>query len=173
MWNDTDTPLAYLITFRTYGTWLHGDERGSVNRFRNIYGTKSLPHVLDWQTRNSKKLKIEPVQLNDRQRTCVRMAITACCNLRGWNLMAVNIRTNHVHAVVNIGEKRSSIALNALKANATRELRRTDLWTKETSPWSERGSMRCLWNEKSVSRAIDYVTFGQGGDLPTSFDWLD
>jgi len=26
-------PLAYLITFRSYGTWLHGDERGSVDRF--------------------------------------------------------------------------------------------------------------------------------------------
>ena len=26
-WNDTDIPLGYLITFRTYGTWLPGDER--------------------------------------------------------------------------------------------------------------------------------------------------
>ena len=24
-------PLAYLITFNTYGTWLHGDRRGSVD----------------------------------------------------------------------------------------------------------------------------------------------
>src|SRR6185369_556860 len=30
MWNDTDIPLAYLITFRSYGTWLHGDDRGSI-----------------------------------------------------------------------------------------------------------------------------------------------
>src|SRR2546428_5625205 len=34
MWNDTDIPLAFLITFRCYGTWLHGDDRGSVNQFR-------------------------------------------------------------------------------------------------------------------------------------------
>ena len=32
MWNDTDIPLAYLISFRCYGTWLHGDERGSIDR---------------------------------------------------------------------------------------------------------------------------------------------
>jgi hypothetical protein len=32
-------PLAYLITFRAYGTWLHGDKRGSVNRFHNRFGT--------------------------------------------------------------------------------------------------------------------------------------
>jgi len=37
MWNDTDTPLAYLITFRCHGTWLPGDERGSVDRFHNRY----------------------------------------------------------------------------------------------------------------------------------------
>src|ERR1044072_9524581 len=30
MWNDTDIPLGHLITFRTYGSWVHGDERGSV-----------------------------------------------------------------------------------------------------------------------------------------------
>jgi hypothetical protein len=35
-------PLAYLITFRTYGTWLHGDERGSVDRQHNVYGTPRL-----------------------------------------------------------------------------------------------------------------------------------
>ena len=32
---DFDTiefPLAYLITIRSYGTWLHGDERGSMDR---------------------------------------------------------------------------------------------------------------------------------------------
>jgi hypothetical protein len=137
MWNDTDTPLAYLITFRTYGSWLHGDERGSVNRYRNIYSTKYLPQEKEWQIVNSKKLKIGPVKLSDEQRTCVRMAITACCKFRGWNLMAINVRTNHGHVVTDIGETNPSIALNALKANSTRELRNAGLWTEEFSPWSE------------------------------------
>ena len=37
-------PLAFLITFRCYGTWLHGDERGSIDR-RNFhrYGTPAMP----------------------------------------------------------------------------------------------------------------------------------
>ena len=173
MWNDTDKPLAYLITFRTYGTWLHGDERGSVNRYRNIYGTRYLPHEKEWQIRNLKKLKIEPVKLDDAQRTCVRVAITECCKVRGWILMAVSVRTNHSHAVLNSMEKGASLALNALKANATRELRRAGLWTEVVSPWPHRGSKRYLWNERSVTRAIEYVTFGQGDDLPTNFDWLD
>jgi hypothetical protein len=41
--SDDHTPLAYLITFRSYGTWLHGDPRGSVDRFHNVYGTPRLP----------------------------------------------------------------------------------------------------------------------------------
>jgi len=35
-------PLAYLITFTTYGTWLHGDPRGSVDREHNVWGTPFL-----------------------------------------------------------------------------------------------------------------------------------
>jgi hypothetical protein len=35
-------PLGYLITFRSYGTWLHG-RGGSVDRFHNTYGTPKLP----------------------------------------------------------------------------------------------------------------------------------
>ncbi|MEP7214250.1 MAG: hypothetical protein ABI791_14320 [Acidobacteriota bacterium] len=41
--NDTDTPLAYLITIRMYGTWLHGDERGSVDRSMNKFGSLRMP----------------------------------------------------------------------------------------------------------------------------------
>ena len=30
--DENEFPLAYLITFRCYGTWVHGDERGSMDR---------------------------------------------------------------------------------------------------------------------------------------------
>ena len=38
-------PLGYLITFRAYGTWLHGDRRRSVDRFHNQYGTPDIPQT--------------------------------------------------------------------------------------------------------------------------------
>ena len=42
-WDDNQFPLAYLITFRTFGTWLHGDDRGSMDRHgKNIYGTERI-----------------------------------------------------------------------------------------------------------------------------------
>jgi len=40
MWNDTDIPLAVFFTFRCYGTWLHGDERGDRNN--NTYGSPRI-----------------------------------------------------------------------------------------------------------------------------------
>ena len=42
-WDDNAFPLAYLITIRTFGTWLHGDLRGSVDRHgKNIYGAPRI-----------------------------------------------------------------------------------------------------------------------------------
>ena len=38
-----DSGLAYFITFTCYGCWLHGDERGSVDREHNAPGTPFVP----------------------------------------------------------------------------------------------------------------------------------
>jgi hypothetical protein len=119
MWNDTDIPLAYLITFRSYGTWLHGDERGSVNRCRNQYKSARLPHEKKWLKTNSQRLKSDPVILDASQRQCVDAATRETCDIRGWHLYAINVRTNHAHTVVSIGDKKPEVALNAFKANAT------------------------------------------------------
>jgi hypothetical protein len=64
---------------------------------------------------------------------------------------------------------KSGTVLNAVKANATREMRKNKCWDGEHSPWVRKGSQRNLWNERSVEAAIKYVVDGQGGDLP-NFD---
>jgi REP element-mobilizing transposase RayT len=166
MWNDTDIPLAYLVTFRCYGTWLHGDERGSVNRFHNQYKSPYLPAEKKWIQTNRRRLRNEIVALNAEQRICVEKAIREACEIRCWDLQAINVRTNHVHTVVSIGANKPEIALNAFKANATRKMRESQCWQSEKSPWADKGSKRYLWNERSIELAIDYVISSQGGDLP-------
>ena len=43
IYEENDFPLAYLLTLRTYATWLHGDDRQSVDRNgNNIYGRPDL-----------------------------------------------------------------------------------------------------------------------------------
>ena len=167
MWNDTDIPLAFLITFRCYGTWLHGDGRGSIDRHNNIYlepKYKAQPH---WNTVSANRLKSEPVTLDAGRRSSVERAIRETCEKREWRLVAVNVRTNHVHVVVAIGGKSPSAALNAFKANATRQMRSDGLWHFEHSPWADKGSERYLWTEKHVADAAWYVMNEQGAELPT------
>ena len=45
-----DTPIAYLLTVRTYATWLHGDKRASVDRERNIFDTPKISSNAAFQT---------------------------------------------------------------------------------------------------------------------------
>ena len=167
MWNDTDNPLAYFISFRTYGTWLHDDARGSIDRFHNHYGEPYLPESDAWERHNRKQRKGDPFILRARERQAVQKAIRETCSIRKWHLQAVNVRTNHIHIVVTADRKPEQV-LNA-KANATRQLREAQLWQHEFSPWADKGSKRLLWNERSVANAINYVLNGQGGDLP-NFD---
>lgn len=148
MWNDRETPIAYLITFRCYGTWLHGDERGSVNRFNNQYQSPYLEADKNWESYNKKKLKSEPVILNAKQRKIVERTIREVCEFKDWVLHAVNVRTNHVHVIVSVGNDASTSALNSFKAYATKNLRQADCWKFSHSPWSDKGSRRYLWNEK-------------------------
>lgn len=139
MWNDTDIPLAYLITFRTYGTWLHGDERGSTNRFRNKYGSDFLPPEKNWLETKEERLAAKSVLLNASQRNYVESAIRETCIKRHWSLYALNPRTNHVHTVVAIGTKPPGMALNAFKANATRSMREAGLCSVNRSPCTRSG----------------------------------
>lgn len=166
MWNDTDIPLAYLITFRCYGTWLHGDERTSVDRFHHQYGAPRVPPNQRWQQYNESQLKHEPVILDAQQRRSVENAIREVCQFRRWSLHAVNVRTNHIHTVVAIGSAKPERALNDFRSYATRRMRKDGCWHSGDSPWVDKGSNRYLWNEKSVALAVDYVLNGQGDDLP-------
>ncbi|HUR98352.1 MAG TPA: transposase [Pyrinomonadaceae bacterium] len=166
MWNDTDTPIAYFISFRTYGTWLHGDERGSIDKFNNVYRTPYVGPNKKWLEHNQKLLKSPPFKLNAKARNVIDSAVREVCTHRGWCIHALNVRTNHVHTVVTAHSHPSQAVLNAFKAYGTRHLRENDCWNYDHSPWADKGSRRRIWNERGLQAAIDYVENGQGGPLP-------
>src|SRR2546429_204986 len=100
--DDNEFPLAYLITFRCYGTWLHGDERGSYRRSHGITcGVSRIPQRPKLERAEVAQLKHPPVTLNAKQRTIVDKAIREVCLHRKYRLRAVNVRSNHVHTVVS------------------------------------------------------------------------
>src|SRR3989304_322730 len=100
----TEHPLAYFLTFRCYGTWLHGDSRGSTDRDHNILGTQLLPPDPPRMQLPDALLRHPPVKLDAARIAVVADAIQRECERRGWLLRALNVRTNHVHAVVSASE---------------------------------------------------------------------
>jgi len=126
-------PLGFLITFRCYGTWLHGEKRGSVDRRNyNRYGTPDMPANEKILKEEELELRHRPVRLTKRQRVIVRAAIEQVCEQRRYCLYALNVRTNHVHAVVNASLKPERI-MNGFKSYATRRLREAELLAPDVS----------------------------------------
>ena len=154
-------PLGYLITFRCYGTWLHGDERGSMDRRNyNRYGTPDMPGNRKILAEEQAELKNSAILLNRAQRDVVESAIRQVCEYRGYLLHAVNVRTNHVHSVVTVQCKPEHV-MDSFKAYATRKLREASLLGPDVKPWARHGSTPYLWTDEELERAVDYVNNGR------------
>jgi REP element-mobilizing transposase RayT len=162
--NEDHTPVGYLITFRAYGTWLHGDNRGSVDRNHRRYGTPVLPPSPRRKQLERRLLKQPPVRFDRRRRAEIDLAIRETCTIRRWKLWAVSVRTNHVHTVVTEPCDPQTV-LSALKSNATRSMRETGCWRSDLRPWAHRGSKKYLWTEEELASAIAYVVEEQGESL--------
>ncbi len=69
------TPLAYFLTFTCYGTWLHGDDRGSVDDGHNVPGTPVLvPDPERWSGERG-ALREPPYQLDAPRRHVTLQAV--------------------------------------------------------------------------------------------------
>ena len=153
--NPYGIPLAYLITFTCYGTWLHGDDRGSVDHKHNQFGEAFLEKDTKREQYEFKRLKHLPVYLSQEMRDSVTESIVHVCESRGWKLWEVNVRTNHVHMVLS-SMKFPKVIFRALKSRSTLDLKNRGLFVREKL-WTRGGSGRYLWNEGAVEAACRYV----------------
>ena len=159
--DDNEFPLAYLITFRCYGTWLHGDKRGSHRRnSRSLTGVSHIRPRPGLESAERQQLKHAPIKLNKKQRTIVEQAVRDVCKHRRYRLRAVNVRTNHAHSVVSALSQPEPI-LDTFKAYSTRALRAAALLPPKLKPWARHGSTIYLWKERDVEKAVEYVLLGQ------------
>ncbi len=157
-------PLAYLITFRCYGTWLHGDVRGSVDREHNEYDQPLVAPTRARKKFENGELQREPFALDYARRKVVAATLREVCEHRRWLLLAANVRTNHVHVVAS-GDASAERMMDTFKAYATRRMREAGLCADNVKPWSRHGSTPHLWTEEQVGDAVHYVLAGQGADL--------
>lgn len=153
--------LAYLLTWTTYGTWLHGDARGSVDREHNQFGHPRAEPRLPREAARREQLKGEPVSLDAAARQVVQDTIRRHCGIRMWRLLECNVRTNHAHVIVAAAAE-PDVVMEQFKAWCTRLLRDGGLVGPDQKVWTEGGSTRYLWDERSLEAARRYVREGQG-----------
>lgn len=173
-------PLAYFLTWPTYGTWLPGDERGWV-WYRHGYQHPDPMRKLEAEALMTEDACI----LDPQQRELVEKTVQDHCDIRGWELHAVNCRTNHLHIVVSANLHPDKVRAQ-FKAWCTRRLKELEEsrrrhaamladWAIRSGEadmrvveeairenwWAERGSGRFLNDQISLDAATLYVRDGQ------------
>jgi len=110
-------PLAYPITFTSYGTWLHGDERCWV-----VAGGTAIRPPDAGREQQARAAMVEgAVIFSDVHRAVIEQTIRDHCLIRGWTLHAANVCTTHVHLVVT-ADRHPDEVMNQLKAWCSRKL---------------------------------------------------
>jgi len=158
-------PIAYLLTFTTYGTWLHGRTEGSVDRQHNRFDTPFLPVDARQEQMRRSKLCQPEYRLDALRRDCVLEAIRAVAVHRTWTLWAAHVRTNHVHVVVSAPNVRPEKVLVDFKSWSSRRLREAIDEDTDRNRWTQHGSTQYLWSEDELHRAVYYVIHRQGEPL--------
>jgi len=167
---DEKTRKCWLLTFRTYGTWLPGDERTYVDRVWNKPGTERIPAMPNLKAYAETVLKTDSIHITHAQRRVVRDTVKEVCTHRGWKLLACNVRSNHVHVV--LWTENPEKAMNDFKSYATRRLKEAGLPVGEKT-WVRHGSTRHLHTQESRAGAVNYVLERQGDDAVAKASWED
>jgi len=156
--------MTYLITFACYGSHLHGDEKGSVDRHHNVPGSR-LADANDGRLELKREQMEQPLYfMDERRRSEVLSAIHDRCSNRGWRLLAAHVRTNHVHLVID-AEPKPERVMNDLKSFASRRLNEAGLDSPDRKRWARHGSTRYLWNREDTLAALHYVLDKQGDQM--------
>ncbi len=162
-------PPAFFITFITYGTRLHGDSRGTVNRNQNQFGSQFVSPNDEYCERMHKKLQYQKFLLNESQRKTVLKSIVYACKHYHWHLIAAHVRSNHIHFLLNAEKDPDFIAIK-VKAFATRFLKKSHPEIPIQKYWTRGQSTRYVWKKSMVYVAADYIIERQGEKMAYYFD---
>jgi REP element-mobilizing transposase RayT len=149
-------PLAYHITFGTYGTRLHGDERGTVDRRSNHFGEPIIDQCEEWEQMERHRLKYPPRVLTREQCVEVELLIPRVCARGKWTYHTCAAAPDHVHTVLTAQAEGEAVRMWLKRwvtqgLNGRWPLRDDQVW------WAECGSVKWVWEEDYFQRAVGYV----------------
>ncbi|NOX55538.1 MAG: hypothetical protein GXP27_14095 [Planctomycetes bacterium] len=151
-----DEPIAFFITWSTYGTWLPGDSRGW--RKWRAGDQPPQPRLEAWCRR---RMRGNPVVLSPCHRAVVEQACRDHAAVRRWLIHAINVRTNHVHVVITATNMRPQMVRDQLKANATRKLREADSRFANKRVWARGGDCQIVDTEDELEQVVLYILEAQ------------
>ena len=152
--------MTYFLTFTTYGTHLPGDKRGSSDR-RGARVEVSPP----FETFARNLMPEGPFRLERAEdRRTVRAAIQEVCGHRSWHLVALHVRPEHVHGLVQAQEVSAGRVMGDWKGYCSRALRIH--WPHRQQFWTGGGSARSV-NGPGLNRLVRYILDEQGEPLET------
>lgn len=155
-------PLAFFLTWTCYGSWLHGDARGSVDKIQNHVATPYRERSVLAERAALGRMQSPEVVLSIDMRRMVRDCLIEHCVFRGVHMHAISVRTNHVHLITSVGVEAPAILASRFKARATRSLREAGYLKATDRAWTRHTSTRFLWNTEDLLAAKKYVLHEQG-----------
>jgi REP element-mobilizing transposase RayT len=166
---------SWLLTNTTYGTWLPGDERGSVTSVRGLRpedrltilriehdlpGTPYEDPIPNLKRLSELQMKGPPVWLNVEKAEVILTQVQETCAFRKWLLRSVAIMSNHWHVVIQVpDDPKPRKVLADLKAWMSRRLNDQFGEPESGTWWTGKGSKRKLSDEKALENAIQYVLY--------------
>lgn len=154
-------PLAYFITFTTYGTWLQGRNPGWVKRGFNEYGSPIQEPNDELEKKQRLTMRQLEYCLDNARREVVLRTILEVSAHRKWQLWAAHVRSNHVHIIISAPAAPEKVMAD-FKAWSSRRLREHFGEELGRCRWTQHGSTRYLWNEDALAEKVEYVVNGQG-----------
>lgn len=155
-------PLAYFLTFSTYGARLHGNAEGSVDEQNNKFGAHYVDANANRERHEFQSMKQPPYVMDASEREIVYQSILSLAAERDWVVLAAHVRSTHVHVVIQTEQRDPGRTLSDLKARASRDLARAGFGNSERRRWSRHGSTRHLFEPLNIEGAIRYTLDEQG-----------
>jgi REP element-mobilizing transposase RayT len=149
-------PLAFHITSGTYGTRLHGDERGTVDRSMNQYGDRIIGRIDEWERMERDRLNFEPRIFTIDQMITIEWLIPEVCIRGGWQLHSCAAGPDHVHNILTANADGEAVR-KWLKRWLGQELAKIYPLQEGETFWAECGSVKWIWTQEYLLRAIKYV----------------
>ncbi len=150
-----DEAIAFFITVSTYGSWLPGDGRGWIEYRR---GWQLPDPVKELEARA--RMAEDACVLSPYERRIVERQLEQTCFHRSWTLHARNCRSNHFHAVIAAVDIAPDKIRRDIKAWCSRRLKERSFRERDNW-WSERGSIRHVYDEDGLDAVIQYVNDAQ------------